>query len=84
MSEQKPKVQASDHDSYLTYTVVSLFIPLVGFILGAIMLTKDEKIDRKVGEHAIVTSVLGLIAWGILWFAYVNWTASQTVQTIPY
>lgn len=73
------KVKASDHESYNTYTLISFLIPIVGIIMGAIMLTKDQKIDKKLGEHAIVVSIMGFILWGILWALYVNWVATQSI-----
>lgn len=84
MNEHQPKVRASDHDSYNMYSIVSFLLPLAGIIMGAIMLTKDEKIDKKLGEHAIVVSIFGFIVWGILWAVYVSWAATQTIQQIQY
>lgn len=78
------KVRASDHESYNTYSVLSFIIPLVGLIMGAVMLTKDEKVDKKLGEHAIVVSIFGFMLWGLLWFVYVQWAATQTIQHINY
>jgi len=82
MSERKPK--ASDHESYNIYSLVSFLLPLVGIIMGAIMMTKDNKLDRKLGEHAIVMAIFGLIVAGIFWVVYVNWIAVQSIQQINY
>ena len=84
MNEHKTKVRASDHDSYNTYSLVSFLLPIVGLVVGAIMLTKDEKTDKKLGEHAVVVSIFGFIVWGILWAVYANWAATQAIQTITY
>jgi len=69
MNEQK--VKASDHDGYNVYTLVAFLIPLVGFIMGAIMMTKDDKLDRKLGEHTIVTAVFGCIVAVFLWLLFI-------------
>ena len=58
------KVQAKDHESYTTFTILSLLIPIAGFIIGIVFMTKSEPLDRKVGEHALTMSVL----FSILWF----------------
>jgi len=78
------KVKASNHDSYNTFSVISFVLPFVGLILGAIMLTKDDKLDKKLGEHAIVVSVFGFIVWAIAWVLYVNYVATNTLESMVY
>jgi len=39
--KQDKKVKAKNHESYTSYTVISLIIPIVGIIMGAIYLTKE-------------------------------------------
>jgi len=67
MSE-KTKVKASDHGSYGVLTIIAFLVPLVGLIMGAIYLTKDTKLDHKVGEHLIAVGVLSSIIASALWF----------------
>jgi membrane protein DedA with SNARE-associated domain len=72
------KVKAIDHDSYWIYSIIAFLIPFVGFIIGAIMLTKDTKLERKLGEHTIVISVLSIIIFGflaMLWIVHANTTS---------
>lgn len=64
-------VQAKDHESYGTYTIIALLIAPVGFILGIVYLTKNEKVDRKLGEHLVAISVLASIVYSIMWYALV-------------
>lgn len=66
------KVTANDHESYGIYSLIAILIPFVGFIMGAIMLTKDTKLDKKLGEHTIVMSILGAVLGGIAWFVYAS------------
>lgn len=57
----KKEMRAKDHPSYGTFTLLSLIIPIAGFIVGIVHMTKDNTLDKKVGEHAIAISVLGCI-----------------------
>lgn len=78
MSENK-KVRAADHDSYALYSILGLIFPLIGVILAIVMLTKDEKIDKKLGEHTLVCSVFGFILSGIIWMVYASSVATSNV-----
>lgn len=78
------KVKAKDHDSYGVYTLLSVFIPLAGIIMEAIMLTKEKQIDKKLGEHAIVCSVFGLIAYGLIWGAWLYFMTNQATDPLLY
>lgn len=60
------KVKANQHDSYGTYSILAIVIPLVGFILGIVFLTKDKKVDKKLGEHLLAISILFGVFWWIL------------------
>lgn len=75
------KVKAKDHESYGTFTILSIIIPLVGFILGVVYLTKDKKVDKKLGEHMVALSVLFGIFWWILFAMFVP--SSTTTITNP-
>ncbi len=52
--------------------VISFLIPLIGYILGAILLSKDNEEEKSAGQSCIilgiVSTVIGIIAWAI----YVN------------
>jgi hypothetical protein len=61
----KPK--ASQHDSYMTMSVLTVLMPGVGFILGLVYLMKDKPVDRKLGEHLVAFSILITIIFGALW-----------------
>jgi len=81
MSENKTavtKIKAKDHESYGTFTILSIIIPLVGFILGVVYLTKDKKVDKKLGEHMVALSVLFGMFWWILFAMFVPTTTTIT------
>jgi len=61
------KVHAKQHSSYTTFTVLALLIPFIGFIVGIVYLTKGELVERKLGEHIIVMSIVGVILGFFLW-----------------
>jgi hypothetical protein len=77
------KIKASDHDIYGVTTIVSLLIPLVGIILGAVYLSKETKVDRKLGEHLIAVGILSCILVSIVWFIYGSTRVTLDTTSIP-
>lgn len=71
MSETKKLLRASSHESHLIMTIVSILVPIVGLISGAIYLTKEDQLDRKFGEHLVATSLLTVVIVGALWYAVI-------------
>jgi hypothetical protein len=63
-AEAKPSARA--HDQYGQFTIISIVIPLLGFILGVVYLTRKNPLDRKLGEHAIAISILCGLMWSVL------------------
>lgn len=57
------KVSAKDHENYGTYTLLAVIVPVVGIALGIVYMTKDNKLDRKFGEHLLTMGILFLILW---------------------
>ena len=47
--------------SYTFQYVISLLIPLVGYILGACLLAKDNDEDKKVGKQCIMFGIISNI-----------------------
>lgn len=61
------QLKASKHESYVLFTIIAALIPIAGFLLGIIYLAKNNKLDRKLGEHTLSFSILFMIlSWGIL------------------
>ena len=52
--------------SYAFQYVFSFLIPLIGFILGAILLSKDNDDERSVGKICIVLGVVSIIIDSII------------------
>ena len=63
-------LKASQHESYATFTLLALILPLIGLILGAVYLSKDNKLDKKLGEHTLAISILFMIIWPIVWYLF--------------
>jgi ribosomal protein L40E len=61
------KIKANQHSSYAKFTLVALIFPLVGLILGIAYLTKESELDKKLGEHTLVISIL----FSMLWWAVI-------------
>lgn len=74
------KARAADHDSYTLYSILGLLFPLIGVVLAIVMLAKDEKIDKKLGEHTLVCSVFGFILSGIIWAVYASAVATSGIS----
>ena len=77
------KAKANQHDSYGMFTILAIIIPLAGFILGIVFLTKDKKVDKKLGEHLLALSILfGAFWWIILTMFVFNTTVTPvTINT---
>lgn len=80
--DDNKKVKASDHESYNTFSVIGFLLPIIGIVLGLIYLTKNDRMDRKLGEHMVAFSILGFIFWGIAWQVYASTQATNSIQQI--
>lgn len=62
------KIKATSHPSYWTFTILGLLLPIVGIVVGIIYLTKENELDRKLGEHIIAISILGaILGYALYW-----------------
>lgn len=68
MKDSIKKIKANQHESYGSFTLISVLIPLAGLIMGVIFLTKDTALEKKLGEHLLAVSVLASIIGFILLF----------------
>lgn len=61
----------SQSESYTFHYIISFLIPLVGFIVGAIMLANDNAEKRSCGKVCIITGIVSMIVSafviGLLW-----------------
>ena len=61
-----------DSESYTFQYVFSFLIPLIGFILGAIMMSKDDEEKVGVGKKCIILGILSIIISTIIIVASIN------------
>lgn len=80
------KLKASDHEDYAKYTILALVIPVVGIIMGIIYATKDDKLEKKLGEHMIAMSLLFGLLWTVVWLFLFDMPAfdSPTAEPVYY
>lgn len=62
------KIQAIQHSNYWLCTLISILMPIIGFFLGIVYITKSNPLDRKLGEHCVGLSILFVIL-GTVFFA---------------
>ena len=61
--------QAQQNDSSCTSRYVwSFLLPIVGIILGAILLSKPEKDSRSSGTFCLIWAVISLVLFGTIGF----------------
>ncbi len=58
---KKKAIRARDHKYYWVFLLVSIVAPLIGLLVGLSFQFNKELLDRKVGLHMIVTSVLVVV-----------------------
>ena len=50
--------------------VISFLIPLIGYILGAILLSKDSAEEKDVGKNCIILGIVSAVIGIVVWFLY--------------
>ena len=53
--------EETDKHSYTFQYVISFLIPLVGFILGAILLSKDDEEEKSAGKTVIILGIVSIV-----------------------
>lgn len=53
--------EETDNKSYTFQYIISFIIPLVGFILGAILLSKDDDEEKTVGKTLIIIGIVSIV-----------------------
>lgn len=61
-----------ESESYTFQYIISFLIPLIGFIVGAIMMTKDNKEKVSVGKKCIVIGIFSIIIFTIIIMTMIN------------
>ena len=52
--------------------VISFLIPLIGYILGAILLSKDSDEEKSVGQNCIILGIVSAVIAVVVWFIAVD------------
>jgi len=82
--KESAKVKANQHESYGTYTALALLLPGIALLIGIVFMTKDDKLDRKLGEHLLAISILFIILYGVAWLVWMGAQASNVPTYNPY
>lgn len=61
------EVTNKNKDSYAFHYVISFLLPIVGFIIGAIMLTKDDSEKRSCGKTCIILGMVSMIVSAVIY-----------------
>ena len=62
---------AEEKESYAFQYIISFLIPLVGFILGAILLSKDDAAQRSVGKTCIILGIVSVVLLAVVWGLFI-------------
>jgi len=65
--------EETDSKSYTFQYVISFLIPLVGFILGAILLSKDDEEEKSVGKTLIILGIISIVIGTIITTFFIKW-----------
>ena len=60
-SESSEIIKQIDETTVILLYILSFFIPLAGFIVGAIYATKEEEHYKHVGKNCLIFSVMNII-----------------------
>ncbi len=63
----KQKRQGGFDKSYLFQFVISLLIPLIGFIVGGIMIASDNDEREAAGKKCIILGIISMILSVVIW-----------------
>lgn len=64
------KVHAKEHAKYKTFTLLSILMPYLSFIIDIVYLVKEDELDKKVGEHCIATSIVAALIWSAIYVVF--------------
>ena len=54
-----------ENDSYTFHYVISFIIPLIGFIVGAVMLANDDAEKRTCGKACIIIGIVSTVVFSV-------------------
>lgn len=59
--------QVDDKEGHAFQYIISFLIPLIGFILGAILLSKESEEERELGKACIILGIISIVISMLLW-----------------
>lgn len=62
---------SEDGQSYTFQFVISFLIPLVGFILGAILLGKDDDDEKSAGKSCIMIGLVSIVVCTLIMYGWI-------------
>ncbi len=65
-------MQYKEKENNVFRYVISFLIPLVGYILGVILLSKDNADDKSVGKNCIILGIVSAIIGGVITAIFVS------------
>ena len=65
--------EETDKRSYTFQYIISFLIPLVGFILGAILLSKDDEEEKTAGKTVIILGIVSIVIGTIISTFLIKW-----------
>lgn len=65
--------EETDKRSYTFQYIISFLIPLVGFILGAILLSKDDEEEKSAGKTVIILGIISIVIGTIISTFFIKW-----------
>ncbi|MBR2590080.1 MAG: hypothetical protein IKE65_04080 [Clostridia bacterium] len=64
---EQEEEEEEEGSSYTFQYVISFLIPLIGYILGAILLSKEDAEQRSVGKKCIILGICATLLGGVLY-----------------
>lgn len=58
--------KANQHPNYAAFTIIAILFPVIAVILGIVFMAKEDKLDKKVGEHALALGLLFTFIWYVV------------------
>lgn len=69
---EKESDSEDEGKSYVFQYVISFLIPLAGFILGAILLSKDDEEEKSVGKSLIILGIVSVVIGTLISFLFLT------------
>ena len=68
-TEMSEQLTETGHPNEIAHTLIAIFLPIVGCIIGIVFMCKNAPCDRKLGSKTVAISLAYAIVWMIFWLA---------------